>query len=177
MFEDVDKNRKLENNYKPESNESKMEPKAMPYKTDLEISRQMDIPLPEVIYNFCKINWIHIFTRKTYSYACLKEGLELDVWKITPDKQLKEMETSLSTTLTTVGTTTSTTTTTRKSTTISRESDTRSKSGSLEKVDTVKLLLIYIFSFKYIYCKNWFFMSVKFMQYLSPNKFKLSLGL
>ena len=78
----------------------------------------------------------------------------MDVWKITPDKQLNEMETSLSTTLTTVGTTTSTTTTTRKSSTISREPDTRSKGGSLEKVNTVKLLLIYIFSIKYIYCKN-----------------------
>ena len=64
VFEDVDKNKKLENNYKQESNESKMEPKAMPYKTDLEISRQMDIPLPEVIYNFCKNNWIHFLLAK-----------------------------------------------------------------------------------------------------------------
>ena len=50
VFEDVDKNNKLENDYKPDSNSSKMEPKAMPYKTDMAISRQMDIPLTEVSF-------------------------------------------------------------------------------------------------------------------------------
>ena len=50
VFENIDKTNKLENNYIPDSNSSEMEPKAMPYKTDVAISRQMDIPLTEVLF-------------------------------------------------------------------------------------------------------------------------------